>query len=92
MVGDHFVIEDDQGQVHVFTADLSREVSSRKIADASIRSTLVLSEGFVYAVSQQDGTLHKLIVDDAGNVEELSSVKFATRQPRRRRSAVDVRS
>lgn len=77
MVGDHFVIGDDQGQVHVFTADLSREVSSRKIADASIRSTLVLSEGFVYAVSQQDGTLHKLIVDDAGNVEELSSVKFA---------------
>lgn len=77
MVGDHFVIGDDQGQVHVFTADLSREVSSRKIADASIRSTLVLSEGFVYAVSQQDGTLHKLIVDNAGNVEELSSVKFA---------------
>lgn len=77
MVGDHFVIGDDQGQVHVFTADLSREVSSRKIADASIRSTLVLSEGFAYAVSQQDGTLHKLIVDNAGNVEELSSVKFA---------------
>lgn len=77
MVGDHFVIGDDQGQVHVFTADLSREVSSRKIADASIRSTLVLSEGSVYAVSQQDGTLHKLIVDNAGNVEELSSVKFA---------------
>ena len=77
MVGDYFAIGDDQGQVHVFTADLSREVSSRKIADASIRSTLVLSEGFVYAVSQQDGTLHKLIVDNAGNVEELSSVKFA---------------
>lgn len=77
MIGDHFVIGDDQGQVHVFTADLSREVSSRKIADASIRSTLVLSEGFVYAVSQQDGMLHKLIVDNAGNVEELSTVKFA---------------
>lgn len=77
MVGDYFAIGDDQGQVHVFTADLSREVSSLKIADASIRSTLVLSEGFVYAVSQQDGTLHKLIVDDAGHVEELSSVKFA---------------
>lgn len=77
MVGDHFVIGDDQGQVHVFTVDLSREVSSLKIADASIRSTLVLSEGFVYAVSQQDGVLHKLRVDGEGHVEELGSVKFA---------------
>lgn len=77
MVGDYFAIGDDQGQVHVFTADLSREVSSLKIADASIRSTLVLSEGFVYAVSQQNGVLHKLRVDGEGHVEELSSVKFA---------------
>lgn len=77
MVGDYFAIGDDQGQVHVFTADLSREVSSLKIADASIRSSLVQSDGFVYAVSQQDGALHKLRVDGEGHVEELSSVKFA---------------
>ena len=77
MVGDYFAIGDDQGQVHVFTADLSREVSSLKIADASIRSSLVQSDGFVYAVSQQDGVLHKLRVDGEGHVEELSSVKFA---------------
>lgn len=77
MVGDYFAIGDDQGQVHVFTADLSREVSSLKIAGASIRSSLVQSDGFVYAVSQQDGVLHKLRVDGEGHVEELSSVKFA---------------
>lgn len=77
MVGDYFAIGDDQGQVHVFTADLSREVSSLKIADASIRSSLVQSDGFVYAVSQQDGVLHKLRVDGEGHVEELSSIKFA---------------
>ena len=77
MVGDYFAIGDDQGQVHVFTADLSREVSSLKIADASIRSSLVQSDGFVYAVSQQDGVLHKLRVDGEGHVEELSSVKFS---------------
>lgn len=77
MVGDYFAIGDDQGQVHVFAADLSREVSSLKIADASIRSSLVQSDGFVYAVSQQDGVLHKLRVDGEGHVEELSSIKFA---------------
>lgn len=77
MVGDYFAIGDDQGEVHVFTADLSREVSSLKIAGASIRSSLVQSDGFVYAVSHQDGVLHKLRVDGEGHVEELSSVKFA---------------
>lgn len=77
MVGDYFAIGDDQGEVHVFTADLSREVSRQKIANASIRSTLVQSGGFVYAVSQQDGTLHKLRVDGEGRVTALGSVKFA---------------
>ncbi len=77
VVGDYFVIGDDQGTVHVFTADLANEVSSCKIASASIRTTLVQSGGFVYAVSRQDGTLHKLRVDGEGRVKELGSAKFA---------------
>ena len=76
MAGDHFVIGDDSGQIRVFSADLSREVSSRKLGDTSIRSSLVCSNGFVFAVSQQDGTLHKLMVDNAGNVRKLSFVSF----------------
>lgn len=77
-VGDYFVIGDDAGVVHVFTADLSREVSSADVSDCFIRTTLVESDGFVYAVTRDDGVLHKLSINDDGVIGEVGKVKIAT--------------
>lgn len=77
-VGDYFVIGDDAGVVHVFTADLSREVSSADVSDCFIRTTLVESDGFIYAVTRDDGVLHKLSINDDGVISEAGKVKIAT--------------
>lgn len=77
MVGDYLVIGDDAGVVHVYAADLSREVSRARVGDAPLRTSLVAADGFVYAVSQKDGVLHKLQVDDDGLVRQVGSVAFA---------------
>lgn len=77
-VGDYFVIGDDAGVVHVFTADLSREVSSADVSDCFIRTTLVESNGFIYAVTRDDGVLHKLSINDDGVIGEVGKVKIAT--------------
>ena len=74
---DFFVIGDDSGVIRVFTADLTNEVSSIKLSDASIRSSLVYSNGYIFAVTHKDGTLHKLKIDDAGKVTKIASARFA---------------
>ena len=76
-VGDFFVIGDDAGVIHVFTSDLSREVSSADVSDHFLRTSLVEADGFVYAVSRDDGVLHKLAIDEHGAVCEVGSVKVA---------------
>lgn len=75
--GDFFVIGDDSGVIRVFTADLTNEVSSIKLSDTSIRSSLVYSNGYIFAVTHKDGTLHKLKIDDAGKVTKIASARFA---------------
>ena len=74
---DFFVIGDDSGVIRVFTADLTNEISSIKLSDASIRSSLVYSNGYIFAVTHKDGTLHKLKIDDAGKVTKIASARFA---------------
>lgn len=76
-VGDFFVIGDDAGVIHVFTSDLSREMSSVDVSDHFLRTSLVEADGFVYAVSRDDGVLHKLAIDEHGAVCEVGSVKVA---------------
>lgn len=75
--GDFFVIGDDSGVIRVFSADLTNEVSSIKLSDTSIRSSLVYSNGYIFAVTHKDGTLHKLKIDDAGKVTKIASARFA---------------
>ena len=75
-VGSAFVIGDDSGTVTVWSADLSKKISSLKISDAGIRSSLVVDGGSVYAVSK-DGVLHRLSVSSDGTVAETGKVSFA---------------
>lgn len=75
--GEYYVIGDDAGTVHVFSSDLSREVSALDISVSPLRSTFAVYGGFIYAVSRDDGVLHKLAVDASGSVREVASVKFA---------------
>ena len=77
MVGERYVIGDDAGMLHVFEADLTHEVSSYALAGGPLRSTLAVSDGFVYAVTRDDGMLHKLSIDADGTVRELAAVPFA---------------
>ena len=76
-VGDFFVIGDDVGVIHVFASDLSREVSSVDVSDHFLRTSLVEADGFVYAVSRDDGVLHKLAIDGSGVVREVGKVQVA---------------
>ena len=78
MVGGYYVIGDDSGTVTVYTADLSRAVSSAKVSTKPLRSTIAVADGYAYVVSRDDGTLHKLAVSGAGEVSEVASAKFAT--------------
>ena len=74
-VGDTFLIGDDAGIVHVYAADLSREISSLKVSNEPLRAVLVPYRGFVLAVSR-DGVLHKLSMTNR-QLREVGSVSFA---------------
>lgn len=76
IVGDYYVVADDMGGVSVFSADLSRRVSSVSAFPAGFRSTLVVDGDNIYAVSK-DGVLHRFAVDAAGNLFETGKVQFA---------------
>ena len=77
MVNDYYVVGGDFGQVRVYSADLSKLVGSIKLSGGNIRSALVLHDGYVYAVTRDDGTLHKLIIGSDGSITEDSAVQFA---------------
>lgn len=76
IVGDYYVVADDMGGVSVFSADLSRKVSSVSASPAGFRSALVVDDDNIYAVSK-DGVLHRFAVDAAGNLSETGKVQFA---------------
>lgn len=76
IVGDYYVVADDMGGVSVFSADLSRKVSSVSASPAGFRSALVVVGDNIYAVSK-DGVLHRFAVDAAGNLSETGKVQFA---------------
>lgn len=75
MYNGFYLVGDDAGMVHVFAGDLSHEAASVALG-ASVRSTLVAHEGFVYAVTT-DGVLHKLSVSTDGAASEVARVNFA---------------
>lgn len=77
MVNGYYVVGGDFGQIRVYSADLSKLVGSIKLSGGNIRSALVLHDGFVYAVTRDDGTLHKLAIGSDGSVTEDSAVQFA---------------
>lgn len=77
MVNGYYVVGGDFGQVRVYSADLSKLVGSIKLSGGNIRSALVLHDGFVYAVTRDDGTLHKLTIGSDGSVTEAAKVQFA---------------
>ena len=77
MVNGYYVVGGDYGQVRVYSADLSKLVGSIKLAEGNIRSALVLHDGFVYVVTRDDGTLHKLTIGSDGSVTEAAKVQFA---------------
>lgn len=77
MVNGYYVVGSDFGQVRVYSADLSKLVGSIKLSGGNIRSALVLHDGFVYAVTRDDGTLHKLTIGSDGSITEAGKVQFA---------------
>lgn len=77
MVNGYYVVGGDYGQVRVYSADLSKLVGSIRLSGGNIRSALVLHDGFVYAVTRDDGTLHKLTIGSDGSVTEAAKVQFA---------------
>lgn len=76
MVNGYYVVGGDYGQVRVYSADLSKLVGSVKLSGGNIRSALVLHDGFVYAVTRDDGTLHKLTIGSDGSIAEAAKVQF----------------
>ena len=77
MVNGYYVVGGDYGQVRVYSADLSKLVGSIKLSGGNIRSALVLHDGFVYAVTRDDGTLHKLTIGSDGSISEAAKAQFA---------------
>ena len=77
MVNGYYVVGGDFGQVRVYSADLSKLVGSIRLAGGNIRSALVEHDGFVYAVTRDDGTLHKLTIGSDGSIAETAKVQFA---------------
>ena len=77
MVNGYYVVGGDFGQVRVYSADLSKLVGSIRLAGGNIRSALVEHDGFVYAVTRDDGTLHKLSIGSDGSISEVAKVQFA---------------
>ena len=77
MVNGYYVVGGDFGQVRVYSADLSKLVGSIKLAGGNIRSALTVHDGYVYAVTRDDGTLHKLTIGSDGSITEAGKVQFA---------------
>lgn len=76
-VGDYFLIGDDAGEIEVYDAAFTEGAPALRyhFTNAAVRSTLVESDGFIYAVTN-DGVLHKFQFAD-GTLSEVGSVKFA---------------
>lgn len=77
MVNGYYVVGSDFGQVRVYSADLSKLVASFKLSGGNIRSALTVHDGYVYAVTRDDGTLHKLTIGSDGSIAEAGKVQFA---------------
>lgn len=77
MVNGYYVVGSDFGQVRVYSADLSKLVASFKLSGGNIRSELTVHDGYVYAVTRDDGTLHKLTIGSDGSITEAGKVQFA---------------
>lgn len=77
MVNGYYVVGGDYGQVRVYSADLSKLVGSIKLSGGNIRSALTVHDGYIYAVTRDDGTLHKLTIGSDGSITEDSAVQFA---------------
>lgn len=77
MVNGYYVVGGDYGQVRVYSADLSKLVGSIKLSGGNIRSALTVHDGYIYAVTRDDGTLHKLTIGSDGSITEASKVQFA---------------
>ena len=77
MVNGYYVVGGDFGQVRVYSADLSKLVGSIKLSGGNIRSALTLHDGYIYAVTRDDGTLHKLTIGSDGSITEAAKVQFA---------------
>lgn len=77
MANGYYVVGGDFGQVRVYSADLSKLVGSIKLSGGNIRSALTVHDGYIYAVTRDDGTLHKLIIGSDGSLTEAGKVQFA---------------
>lgn len=77
MVNCYYVVGGDYGQVRVYSADLSKLVGSIKLSGGNIRSALTVHDGYIYAVTRDDGTLHKLTIGSDGSITEAAKVQFA---------------
>ena len=77
MVNGYYVVGGDYGQVRVYSADLSKLVGSIKLSGGNIRSALTAHDGYIYAVTRDDGTLHKLTIGSDGSITEAAKVQFA---------------
>ena len=77
MVNGYYVVGGDFGQVRVYSADLSKLVGSIKLEGGNIRSALTVHDGYIYAVTRDNGTLHKLTIGSDGSVTEAAKVQFA---------------
>lgn len=77
MINGYYVVGGDFGQVRVYSADLSKLVASLKLSGGNIRSALTVHDGYVYAVTRDDGTLHKLTIGSDGSIAEVAKVQFA---------------
>lgn len=77
MVNGYYVVGGDFGQIRVYSADLSKLVGSIKLSGGNIRSALTVHDGYIYAVTRDDGTLHKLDIGSDGSLTEDSKVQFA---------------
>ena len=77
MVNGYYVVGGDFGQVRVYSADLSKLVGSIKLSGGNIRSALTVHDGYIYAVTRDDGTLHRLAIGSDGSLTEDSKIQFA---------------
>ena len=77
MVNGYYVVGGDFGQVRVYSADLTKLVASLKLSGGNIRSALTIHDGYIYAVTRDDGTLHKLTIGSDGSLAEVAKAQFA---------------